>query len=93
MLGAGTIDARGGNGGQGLGETPGQTWAWGGGGGGGRIKVFSPADTFSGMRRVEGGAGGTVPATGASVAGLPGANGKTAAVATIPASYDDLTCE
>lgn len=94
VLGAGTIDARGGNGGQGLGETPGQTWAWGGGGGGGgRIKVFSPADTFSGMRRVEGGAGGTVPATGASVAGLPGANGKTAAVATIPASYDDLTCE
>ncbi|MDC0723080.1 hypothetical protein [Nannocystis bainbridge] len=94
VLGAGTLDARGGNGGPALGETQSQTWAWGGGGGGGgRIKVFSPADAFSGMRRVDAGAGGTAPATGSSVAGLAGASGKTAAVATIPANYDDLTCQ
>ncbi|PCC75238.1 hypothetical protein SAMN02745121_04039 [Nannocystis exedens] len=92
VLGAGSLDARGGNGGHALGDQS-ETWAWGGGGGGGgRIKVFSPADTFTGMRRVDGGAGGTVPATNASVAGLAGASGKAAAVATIPAGYDDLTC-
>ncbi|WAS99396.1 thrombospondin type 3 repeat-containing protein [Nannocystis punicea] len=93
VLGAGSLDARGGNGGPALGDQN-QTWAWGGGGGGGgRIKVFSPADTFTGMRRVDAGAGGTVPPTQSSFAGSPGANGKTAAVATIPAIYDDLTCE
>ncbi|MCY0993312.1 hypothetical protein OV203_39615 [Nannocystis sp. ILAH1] len=93
VLGAGSFDARGGNGGPGLGDQN-ETWAWGGGGGGGgRIKVFTPGDTFTGMRLVDAGAGGTVPPTASSFAGSPGITGKTAAVATIPASYDNLTCE
>ncbi|HVI00508.1 MAG TPA: hypothetical protein VM869_17445, partial [Enhygromyxa sp.] len=89
----GSLVATGGNGGAALGETSAQTWAWGGGGGGGgRIKLFG-VNNFSGTTDIDGGLGGTAPATSSSFPGDPGAAGSSAATEVVPPELSNIVCE
>jgi hypothetical protein len=88
----GVLSARGGPGGQALGDVS-STWGWaGGGGGGGRIKVYAPTNELMGTVQVNGGPGGTSPPDQYSYAGLAGAPGTTSALGMIPPALDNVTC-
>ena len=93
--GSGSLIADGGEGANSDGSENDNTWAWAGGGGsGGRVKQFASANTFTGTVTVAGGVGGlpSMPADPNSAAGLPGAPGQMGTSATIPAIYDNITC-
>lgn len=90
---AGAVRARGGNGGEALGDIGSTTWGWaGGGGGGGRVKVFAIASTFTGSSFASGGLGGVATADGFSYAGDPGSIGTVHTGAAQPVAFTGLTC-
>ena len=87
---AGAVRARGGNGGEALGDIGSTTWGWaGGGGGGGRVKVFAIASTFTGSWFAS---GGVATADGFSYAGDPGSIGTVHSGAAQPVAFTGLTC-
>lgn len=90
--GTGVLSARGGLGGQALGDMS-STWGWaGGGGGGGRIKVYATTDELMGTLAVDGGGGGASPGDPDSHAGVAGQPGTIATVGMIPPVLANVTC-